>query len=65
MASLQAAAVATWRQYAQRRGERQVQQLGSRQRLQQHGSRRVMLAWRRQAAEGQRLRGTAAQLLHM
>jgi hypothetical protein len=57
--------VATWRDYAQRRGERRAHQLECCQWVQGRLCRRVMQAWRQQAAEGRRLRATAAQLLHM
>ena len=57
--------MATWREYAQRREEQRAHQLECCQRVQGRLCCRVVLAWRQQAAEGRRLRGTAAQLLHM
>ena len=62
---MQAAAVATWRENAQRRGRQRAHQLECCQRLEGRLCCRMLQAWRQQAAEGRRLRGTAAQLLHM
>ena len=63
-AATQASAMATWQQFVAARQQKRATQQECRRQLQAHRSRRVVAAWRQQAAEGGRLRGIAAVLLH-